>query len=206
MLFKNRQDAGRQLAAELQSLKINDGLIIGLPRGGVVVADEIARTLGLPLDIIIPRKIGAPFNPELAIGALVEDTVLLNDALIDELGIDALYIQSEIAKEKKEAARRLALFRHGKSSPAFKGRTIIVADDGIATGATMRASLQYLKSKGAGRLIAAVPVAPPETVKQLQKDGFEVICLYTPVSFAAVGQFYEEFPQTQDSEVIKILG
>ena len=205
MLFKNRQDAGRQLAIKLQSLKIKDGLIIGLPRGGVVVADEIARKLDLPLDIIIPRKIGAPFNPELAIGALVEDTVLLNDALIEEFGIDATYIRSEIAKEKKEAARRLALFRHGKSPPAFKGRTVIVVDDGIATGATMRASLQYLKSKDAKRLIAAVPVAPPETVKQLQNEGFQVICLYTPASFAAVGQFYEEFPQTQDSEVVKIL-
>jgi putative phosphoribosyl transferase len=176
-----------------------------LPRGGVVVAAEIARILHLPLDIIVPRKIGAPFNQELAIGALVEDVVFLNDVLIQEFGIDYSYIQSEIAKEKKEASRRLALYRRGKSAPKFKGQTVIVVDDGIATGATMRASLQYLKSKEVIRLIVAVPVAPLETVKQFKSDGFEVVCLYTPVSFAAVGQFYEEFGQTQDSEVIKLL-
>jgi len=205
MLFKNRQDAGRQLSIELQSLNLKNGLIIGLPRGGVVVAAEIARILDLPLDIIVPRKIGAPFNSELAIGALVDDIVLLNEPLIKEFGIDPSYIQSAVAKEKKEAARRLALFRHGKPSPKFKDQTVIVVDDGIATGATMRASLRYLKSKGTKRLIAAVPIAPPETVKQLQHEGFEVVCLYMPVSFAAVGQFYEEFLQTQDADVIKLL-
>lgn len=206
MLFKNRQDAGRQLAAELQRLALKEGLVIGLPRGGVVVAAQIARILGLPLDIIIPRKIGAPFNSELAIGALVEDIVFLNDALIAQFQIDHSYIQSEIAKEKKEAARRLALYRHGRSSPRFEGQTVIVVDDGIATGATMRASLKFLKAKNVKRLIAAVPLAPLETVKELQNEGYEVVCLYTPISFAAVGQFYEDFSQTQDSEVIKILG
>jgi len=205
MLFKDRKDAGRQLAAELQLLNIKDGLIIGLPRGGVVVAAEIARMLHLPLDVIIVRKLGAPFNPELAIGALVEDHVFLNQEFVREFGIDQAYIQSEIAREKKEASRRLALYRHGRSSPVFKGKTVIVVDDGIATGATMRVSLDHLKSKGAKRLIIAVPVAPPDTLEHLKKEGFEIICLYTPPSFAAVGEFYESFPQVQDAEVIKLL-
>jgi putative phosphoribosyl transferase len=205
MLFKDRRDAGHQLATELQSFNLKDGLVIGLPRGGVVVAAEVSRTLDLPLDIIIPRKIGAPFNPELAIGALVEDLVLLNDGLIAGFGIDPDYIQSEVAKEKKEAARRFVLYRHGRASPQFKGRTVIIVDDGIATGATIRVSIKYLQSKGVKRLIIAVPVAPPDTVNQLKSEGFEVVCLYAPPSFAAVSQFYEEFPQTQDSEVIRLL-
>ncbi len=205
MLFKNRQDAGRQLATELKPLELNEGLIIALPRGGVVVAAEIADILDLPLDIIIPRKIGAPFNSELAIGALVEGIVFLNDELISELGIDSAYIDSAVAKEKKEAARRLALYRHGRSSPNLRGRTIIIVDDGIATGATMRASLKYLKSKGVKRMIVAIPVAPHGIIQKLKSEGFEIVCLYSPIDFDAVGEFYEEFPQTQDAEVIKLL-
>lgn len=205
MLFKNRSDAGRQLAAALQALSLKEGIVIGLPRGGVVVAAEVARILNLPLDVIIPRKIGAPFNNELAIGAIVEDTVLLNDDLISAYDIDPAYIQREIAKEKIEAARRLALYRQGKTKENLKNKTIIVVDDGIATGATMRASLMYLKSNHVKRLIVAIPVAPPESVEQLKKEGFEVVCLCTPASFFAVGQFYEDFPQTTDEEVIKLM-
>jgi putative phosphoribosyl transferase len=205
MMFKNRQDAGRQLAATLQRLQLNEGLVIGLPRGGVVVAAEVAHLLHLPLDIIIPRKIGAPFNRELAIGALVDGFVLLNNEIVSEFGIDPAYIAAEVAKEKKEAARRLALYREERSAPLFKDQIVIVVDDGIATGATMRASLKYLQSKGVKRLIAAVPVASPDTVEKLKSEGFEVVCLYTPTSFTAVGQFYDEFPQTQDSEVVRLL-
>ena len=205
MLFKDRKDAGRQLAAALQSLSLKDGLVIGLPRGGVVVAAEVARALNFPLDVIIPRKIGAPFNPELAIGALVGDVVLLNDDLIQGFNIDPAYIREAIKREKKEAARRLNLYRHGKPMAVFLDKVIIVVDDGIATGATMRASIQYLKQAGAKRLIVAVPVAPPETLQRLKNEGSEVIALYTPASFMAVGQFYIEFPQTEDAEVIQLL-
>jgi predicted phosphoribosyltransferase len=205
MLFKNRSDAGRQLAAALQPLSLQEGIVIGLPRGGVVIAAEIARILNLPLDIIIPRKIGAPFNNELAIGALVEDTVLLNDDLISAYRIDPAYVQREIAKEKIEAARRLALYRQGKPPKILKNKTVIVVDDGIATGATMRASLKYLKLNHPKRLIIAIPVAPQESVQQLKNEGFEIVCLYTPASFFAVGQFYEDFPQTTDEEVIQLM-
>lgn len=205
MLFKNRIDAGRQLAEALDALSIKEGIVIGLPRGGVVVAAEIARRLRLPLDVIIPRKIGAPFNPELAIGALVENVVLLNDDLIREFNIDASYVKEAIEKEKKEAARRLELFRKGKPPQNLRNQTILVVDDGIATGATMRASLKYLKEKKAKRLIIAVPVGPMDMIEELKKEGYEVICLYSPRTFFAVGQFYEDFPQTEDNEVIQLL-
>lgn len=205
MLFKDRRDAGRQLAEALKSLTLDSAIVVGLPRGGVVVAAEAARILGLPLDVIIPRKIGAPFNAELAIGALAGDVVLLNDGLINALGVDASYIQSEIMKEKKEAVRRAALYRRNLPEPNFRGRTVIVIDDGIATGATMRASIGYLKKARARRLIAAVPVAPADTVQSLKNEGCEVVCLYCPASFQAVGQFYEEFTQTDDREVIQLL-
>lgn len=205
MLFKNRKEAGLQLAAALQTLSLTKPLVIGLPRGGVIVAAVIARVLHAPLDIIIPRKIGAPFNPELAIGALAGDVVLLNDELIQNFAIDPAYIHSAIEKEKNEAKRRDLLFRHGKGLPNLKGRLVIVVDDGIATGFTMRASIQYLQLCGCKRIIVAVPVAPKDTIDQLKKTGCEVVCLYTPASFTAVGRFYEEFPQTEDAEVIELL-
>lgn len=205
MLFKNRKDAGAQLAAALQMLSLKTGIVIGLPRGGVVVAAEVAKGLHLPLDVIIPRKIGAPFNPELAIGALAGDIVLLNDEMIAGFAINHAYLDEEIAKEKKEAARRLSLYRSGKPAQDFHGKTVILVDDGIATGATMRASIRYLQKCQVMRLIVAVPVAPLEAIQKLRKEGLEVICLSTPASFYAVGQFYEDFPQTEDAEVIALL-
>lgn len=205
MLFKNRKDAGVQLAAALQMLSLENATVIGLPRGGVIVAAEVATRLHLPLDVIIPRKIGAPFNHELAIGALAGDVVLLNNELIARFAISHAYLDAEIAKEKMEAARRLDLYRHGKPPQNFKGQTVILIDDGIATGFTMRASIQYLQNSQIQRLIIAVPVAPPDTIQKLRNVGLEVICLSTPESFYAVGQFYEDFPQTEDAEVINLL-
>ena len=205
MLFKDRKDAGRQLAAALQKLSLTDSLVIGLPRGGVVVAAEVARVLHFPLDVVIPRKIGAPFNPELAIGALAGDEVTLNQELIESLDIDPLYIRSEIEREKKEALRRDLLYRQGKAKLNFQNKQVIIVDDGIATGATMRASIQYLKKSGANRLIIAVPVAPPDTLETIRKEVNKVVCLYSPAAFSAVGEFYDEFPQTEDAEVIELL-
>jgi putative phosphoribosyl transferase len=205
MLFKNRKDAGVQLGAALARLSLKEGLIIGLPRGGVVVAAEVARLLHFPLDIIIPRKIGAPANSELAIGALLEETVLLNDELIQTLQISDAYLKNAIAKEKQEAKRRLSLYRPNRPAQNFKGQTVIIVDDGIATGFTMRVSIQYLLSKQVKRLIVAVPVAPQDTIQTLKNENIEVVCLYTPATFYAIGQFYEEFPQTEDAEVIKLL-
>ncbi len=209
MYFKDRIDAGRQLAAAL--LKYKDApktIAIGLPRGGVVVASVAAKDLHLPLDVIVPRKIGSPENEELAIGALAGDIVLLNVELISQLSVPSSYIERAIAKEKKEAERRLVLFRKGKPPQDFqyfKGMTVLLIDDGIATGYTMRASIAWLKKMKTGHIIAAVPVGPPDTLETLRKEADEVICLLAPSSFMAVGQFYEHFPQTQDAEVIALL-
>jgi len=205
MLYKNRILAGAALAAALVEFKgAAKTVVLGLPRGGVVVAGEVAEALSLPLDILVPRKLGAPGNPELAIGAVAFDTVVLDAELIAALEVPQSYIDAEIAREKKEAARRLALFRAGKPEPNWRGWTVLVVDDGIATGSTMRASIAAVKKKGAARIVAAVPVGPPDTIRGLKKD-VEVVCLYEPPSFMAVGQFYESFPQTSDEEVIRIL-
>jgi predicted phosphoribosyltransferase len=205
MLFKNRLDAGCQLGAALETLSLKEGLVIGLPRGGVVVAAEAARILHFPLDVIVPRKIGAPFNSELAIGAVIGNVVFLNEMLIQEYDISRAFVQTEVAKEQKEAARRLKLYRKGFPRQNFQNKTVILVDDGIATGSTMRVSIQYLQTQDVRRLIVAVPVAPLETVQKMKKDRIEIISLYSPLSFFAVGQFYQDFPQVEDEEVIKLL-
>jgi putative phosphoribosyl transferase len=207
MLFKNRVEAGRALASALEKFKgAKKTVVLGLPRGGVVVASIVAETLKLPLDVIVPRKIGAPDNPELAIGGVAGDGVVLDQGIISALNVSEDYIRNAIAREKKEAERRLSLFRKGKPMPDWSGWTTLVVDDGIATGATMRASIAALKKIHAAKIIVAVPVGPPDTIIDLKKEVDEVICLYSPSSFMAVGQFYDEFPQTSDEEVVEILG
>ena len=206
MLFKDRKDAGRILAASLLKYKKSPKtVVVGLPRGGVVVAAVVAEELGLPLDVIVPRKIGAPDNPELAIGALAGDTVYLDKGLIDHLGVSETHIKNAILREKMEAQRRFSLFRKGKGTQDWTGMTVIVVDDGIATGSTMRVSVEYLRKCKAKRIIVAVPVGPLETLSEIEKLADEVVCPFTPASFFAVGQFYESFPQTQDEEVILLL-
>jgi putative phosphoribosyl transferase len=206
MLFKDRQEAGRKLAAALSLYKwAKKTLVLGLPRGGVVVAHEVAKSLGLPLDVIVPRKIGAPHNPELAIGALAGDVVFLDAKIISALAVSQSHIDQTVAAEKKEAERRLALFRKNKPPQNFHGLTLLIVDDGIATGATMRASIGALKKSGAAKIVVAIPVGPPDTLAILMNEVDEVVCLYTPASFYAVGQFYDSFPQTTDEEVIGLL-
>jgi predicted phosphoribosyltransferase len=206
MLFKDRKEAGRKLGEALQQYKgAKNGLVLGLPRGGVVVAGEVARLLALPLDVIVPRKIGAPHNPELAIGAIAGSVVLLDRGMVETLGVSDVYIQEAVKHEKIEAERRLSLFRKEKPEPEFGGKILIVVDDGIATGSTMKASIAYLKKAKTAKIVAAVPVGPPDTIQELKQEVDEVVCLYTPASFYAVGQFYETFPQTSDEEVIRIL-
>lgn len=207
MLFKDRKEAGQKLAIALSAYKdAEKTLVLGLPRGGVVVAYEAARVLHLPLDVIVPRKIGAPHNPELAIGALVNDVVFLDKEIIASLGgVSQSHIDQTVAAEKKEAERRLALFRKDKPAPNFKGLTLILIDDGIATGSTMRASIAALKKSGAAKIVAAVPVGPSDTIAELKNEVDEIVCLFTPASFYAVGQFYDIFPQTTDEEVTRIL-
>jgi putative phosphoribosyl transferase len=204
--FVDRIDAGNRLASVLKDFSGKKGIVLAIPRGGVVVGSVIAKSLNLPLDVIIPRKIGAPGNPELAIGAVAEDgTAILDNHLIKYLGVDLEYVKEETKGQKKEIERRLKLYRQDISYPILKGLDVIVVDDGIATGSTMKAALASVKNRGAASITVAVPVGPPSTIEELNKIADRVVCLYTPEYFQAIGQFYKDFSQTTDDEVIKLL-
>jgi putative phosphoribosyl transferase len=204
--FYDRIDAGKRLALELKGFSGEKGLVLAIPRGGVVVGYEIAIALNLPLDVIIPRKIGAPGNPELAIGAVAEDgTAILDDGLINYLGASKEYVKEEIERQKLEIHRRLKLYRQEASYPELWGLDVIVVDDGIATGSTMKAALASVKNRGAASVTVAIPVGPPSTIEELKKMANRVVCLYTPEYFQAIGEFYDDFNQTSDEEVLKLL-
>ena len=204
--FSDRIEAGKKLAMALKDFSSKNGVVLAIPRGGVVVAYEIAKALGLPLDVIIPRKLGAPGNPELAIGAVAEDgTAILDNELVNYLGVSQSYIQEEIENQKQEIQRRLSLYRQQSSYPDLKGLDVIVVDDGIATGSTMKAALASVRNRGASSITVAIPVGPPSTIKELEKLADRVVCLYTPEFFQAIGQFYSDFSQTEDEEVVALL-
>jgi predicted phosphoribosyltransferase len=204
--FNDRIDAGKRLASALADFKSKDGIVLAIPRGGVVVGFEIAKALSLPLDVIIPRKIGAPDNPELAIGAMTEDgTIILDENLVTYLGVPKAYVKEESKRQKTEIERRLQMYRQNEPYPNLKGRDVLVVDDGIATGSTMKAALASVKNRGAKTVAVAVPVGPPSTIQELKKQADKVVCLYTPEYFQAIGQFYEDFNQTSDDEVISLL-
>lgn len=205
MLFQDRVDAGRQLSKKLLSFKGDPNLIVlGLPRGGVVVAAEVAQALQAPLDIVVPRKIGHPENPELAIGAISEEGERVFQESFLAL-ISEEYLLSEIEKEKKEAQRRLKVYRGERPSLSLKQKTVILVDDGIATGATMHAGILSVRRKGAQKVIVAAPVVAPDTLRVLRGEADDVVFLDAPESFGAVGMFYLSFEQTSDDEVIEIL-
>lgn len=204
--FSDRVEAGKRLASALRDFAGKNGIVLAIPRGGVVVGYEIAKALNLPLDVIIPRKIGAPANPELAIGAMTEDgTIILDDNLITYLGVQRDYIKAESERQKHEIERRLKLYRQNEPYPSLKGLDVVIVDDGIATGSTMKAALASVKNRGASTVTVAVPVGPPSTIKELKKQADRVVCLYTPEYFQAIGQFYTDFNQTTDEEVIQLL-
>jgi putative phosphoribosyl transferase len=205
-LFADRVDAGKRLAQALRGHVGEDAVVLAIPRGGVVVGYEVTKALALSLDVIIPRKIGAPNNPELAIGAMTEDgTILLDDRLVDYLHVSQEYVKEESEAQKAEIRRRLKLYRGDIPYPSLKGREVILIDDGIATGSTMKAALASVRKRGAKSVIIAIPVGPPSTIKELEKEADRVFCLYTPEAFYAIGQFYEDFTQTRDEEVIRLL-
>lgn len=205
-MFRDRVEAGRKLAEKLEGTVESSGLVLAIPRGGVVVGAEIARRLGLDLDLIIPRKIGSPQNQEVAIGAVTQDgSTILNTRLIEKLGITDLELQEAITRETMEIIRRVALYGGGWEQKDCSGRQIVVVDDGVATGFTMLACLRSARNLHPRELILAVPVAPPDTLGLLQKEVDRVVCLLTPENFYAVGQFYENFDQTSDEEVVKIM-
>lgn len=206
MLFADREDAGRRLAERLAGDELPDGLVLGIPRGGVVVAAVIARELGLPLDIIVPRKIGAPANPELAIGAVTQDgTVILNTSLVRSMGLNEEELERQVESEIREIERRMTLYRGSRIPPDCAGRTVVLVDDGIATGYTVLAALRSLRRAKPREILLAVPVAPSETLNRLSPEVDRIICLYSPHDFYAVGQFYLDFRQNNDQEVIDLL-
>jgi predicted phosphoribosyltransferase len=204
--FSDRVEAGKRLASAMRDFAGKNGIVLAIPRGGVVVGYEIAKALSLLLDVIIPRKIGAPDNPELAIGAMTEDgTIILDDNLITYIGVPRDYIKAESERQKHEIERRLKLYRQNEPYPSLKGLDVVIVDDGIATGSTMKAALASVKNRGASTVTVAVPVGPPSTIKELKKQADRVVCLYAPEYFQAIGQFYTDFNQTTDEEVIQLL-
>jgi predicted phosphoribosyltransferase len=202
-VFRDRRQAGALLGEALSAFAgRKDVLVLGLPRGGVPVAAEVARALDVPLDVLVVRKLGAPGREELAIGAIAEGGVrVLNRALVANLGLDQRQIDVLAGREERELERRVKLYRGGRGPLPVENRTIIVVDDGVATGATMRAGLQALRARGAARVIAAAPVGAADSVDALREDADEVVVLETPAWFQAVGQWYEDFGPTSDEEV-----
>ncbi len=206
MLFEDRIDAGRQLAARLQHLAGRPVVVLGLPRGGVPVAAEVAESLGAPLDIIVVRKLGAPFQPEFALGALGEDGVrVLNPEALGFAGFTPEELSATEQREQQEIARRALRYRGGRERLSLDGRVAVIVDDGIATGSTARAACQVARALGAARVVLAVPVAPRGWEARIGADADEKVSVATPASFFAIGQFYEDFDQTSDGEVAAYL-
>ncbi len=206
--FIDRRDAGRQLAQRVAAMKLDHPIVYALPRGGVPVAAEIAAVLHAPLDLVLVRKIGAPMQPELAVGAIVDgDTpeLVINQDIARHTGADQAYIDHACARELAEIERRRMRYLGNRPRPDPKGRTVIVVDDGIATAATAIAALRALGKRGAARRIVAVPVAPPDTVERLQAEADEVICLMQPLEFWGISGFYIDFHQLEDDEVTRAL-
>lgn len=206
--FQNREDAGRKLARALLHLKPERPVVLALPRGGVPVGFQVAQALGAPLDVALVRKIGAPGQPELGLGAVVDGEkpqIVLNDDLIELVRPSRRYLEEEEKRQLAEIERRRAVYRAGRAPIPLEGRTAIVVDDGIATGGTMKAVLQALAKAGAKRVVLAVPVAPAEALRELARLADEAVCLMTPEPFYAVGAFYRDFTQTSDEEVIDLL-
>jgi len=204
--FADRTDAGRQLAERLLPLAAEHPVVIGLPRGGVPVAREVALALDAPLDFLAVRKLGAPHNPEYGIGAVAEDgTRVIDPEAIAVLGIRNSTLDAIGERETAELRRRVSLYRGDRPPVEVAGRTVIVVDDGVATGVTDLAALRALRRRNPRRLVLAVPVCPPETARLLREDADEVVCLQAPPRFLGVGQWYEDFSQVSDEEVLAVL-
>jgi predicted phosphoribosyltransferase len=205
--FRNRTDAGRRLAEKLAAYANRpDVLVLALPRGGVPVGYEVARALGAPLDVFLVRKLGVPGYEELAMGAVATGGIrVLNDEIVRGLGISEHEIDAAAARELQELARRERLYRGDRPPPDVASRTVILVDDGLATGATMRAAVQALRQQHPARIVVAVPTASPDTSEALRAEADDVICAMTPEPFFAVGHWYEDFTQTTDDEVRELL-
>lgn len=206
MLFTDRTDAGRRLAQALGHLEARRPVVLGLPRGGVPVAFEVAQSLGAPLDVIVVRKLGVPYHPELGFGAIGEGGVrVISDEIVRHAGVREKDLVSVERAEEAELVRRAHTYRDGRPRLPLEGRVVIVVDDGVATGATARAACQVVRAQGAAYVVLAVPVASPDAAGRLRAEVDEVVCLSTPHLFSAVGEWYRDFSQTSDEEVIALL-
>jgi predicted phosphoribosyltransferase len=211
MLFRDRTDAGQRLGVSLQELFKQDEdpgqvLVLALPRGGVPVGFEVALALGAPLDVFVVRKLGAPGHEELAMGAIASGGIReLNAEVVDALRITPAQIEEATAREARELGRREQLYRGNRSPLEVIGRSIVLVDDGLATGYTMRAAVAALRQQNPKQIVAAVPVAARSTCEELEKEADAAVCLYTPLEFMAVGQWYRDFAQTSDEEVRSLL-
>jgi putative phosphoribosyl transferase len=208
MIFENRREAGQKLAERLLRFKESDPVVLALVRGGLPIGYEIAKALSAPLDIVLVRKIGAPYQPEFALGAVVDGDkpeIVVNPDVTDIVGFPRDYIAEEAKRQLAEIERRRTLYLQGRARAEVKGKTAIVVDDGIATGSTTRAALHSVRRQQPARLVLAVPVAPPSSLEALRADADEVVCLDTPEPFVAIGCFYKDFHQVEDAEVIALL-
>jgi predicted phosphoribosyltransferase len=204
--FRDRDEAGRALADELgDRFASEDVVVLGIPRGGVVVAAAVARALGAPLDVIVPRKLGAPRNPELGIGAIAPGVRVLDERVVRSLGVPEDYVEAEVARQEEEIERRLRAYRGERPPLELGGRTALIVDDGVATGGTAVAAARWARANGAARVVLAVPVAPPQAARLLAEETDEVVVLTAPPGFGSVGEWYERFEQTSDDEVVALL-
>ncbi|MDE1851710.1 MAG: phosphoribosyltransferase [Candidatus Micrarchaeota archaeon] len=205
-IFSDRREAGKLLAKRVKELKPKDPIVLAIPRGGIVIGYEIAKSLGAELDIVAPRKLRDPWDSELAIGSVMPDgSMFLNDKVISLRPVPDDYIAKEREIQTNEAQRRLSAYRGGRPYPKLKGRSVILVDDGIATGSTMESAASWVKGQGAAQIIIAVPVMPEDIFYELKKEVDDVIYLALPDMFFAIGQFYREFPQVADEEVVELL-
>jgi putative phosphoribosyl transferase len=209
--FQERREAGQLLGQHLLDEReggpdLREAIVLGLPRGGVPVAFEVASALGAPLDVLVVRKLGVPWHPELGMGAVGEEGVtVISDSVVRSADVSAAEVADVERHERAEVADRAARFRGGRAPLALSGRTVVIVDDGLATGGTAQAAVQVARARGASWVVLAVPVAPPDAVQHLRRVADEVVCLSVPRSFAAVGSWYRDFRQTSDQEVLDLL-
>jgi putative phosphoribosyl transferase len=203
--LEDRADAGERLAKALTGFAGTGCVVLAIPRGGVVVGEIVARSLGAPLDVVVPRKIGAPGNPELGIGAIAPGVRVFDPVMLEALNVSDEYLEREIASQEVEIERRLHIYRAGRPPADVRDKTAIVVDDGVATGGTAVAALRWARAQGASRVVLAVPVAPAQALERLASEADEVVVLAAPSPFYAVGEWYRRFEQTSDAEVVSAL-